>query len=96
MTEIEKLEALFVETANKIERFRKRYGDRKDEMYWTTYANGIVACIALLRNDDSVGGQDTMDYLCKKYELFHETPHDETEDETTYPACLDDIYGGML
>ena len=85
MTEIEKFEALFVETAT-----------RKDEMYWTTYANGIVACIALLRNDDSVGGQDTMDYLCKKYELFHETPHDETEDETTYPACLDDIYGGML
>ena len=85
MTEIEKFEALFVETANK-----------KGRMYWTTYANGIVACIALLRNDDSVGGQDTMDYLCKKYELFHETPHDETEDETTYPACLDDIYGGML
>lgn len=84
-----KLEGLFVETANKIEGFRKRYGDRKDEMYWTTYASGIVACIALLRNDDSEGSQDTMDYLCKKYELFHETPHDTEDNGIT----ADDIGG---
>ena len=85
MTEIEKFEALFVETANK-----------KGRNVLDYIREWHSSCIALLRNDDSVGGQDTMDYLCKKYELFHETPHDETEDETTYPACLDDIYGGML
>lgn len=95
MTDLEKLERLFKETADKIEYFRKRFNKIDDEIYYTTYANGIVACIALLRNDDSDSGQATMDYLCEKYQVLHFAPHDEeerdTEDETTFPACLDDI-----
>ena len=100
MTDIEKLEQLFVETADKIEYFRTQLNKSKDEIYYTTYANGIVACIALLRNDDSEGGQATMDYLCEKYKLFHCAPHDPDsdgiavyDDTTTYPTCADDIVG---
>ena len=98
MTDIEKLERLFVETADIIEYFRKKYNMSKDEIYYTTFANGIVACIALLRNDDSECGEATMDYLCEKYKLFHFAPHDTESDsisayndETTFPACLDDL-----
>lgn len=89
MTDIEKLEQLFKETADKIEYMRDKYNMRHDEIYWTTYANGIVACIALLRNDDSEGGQNTMDYLCEKYKLFSYAPHDTDKDGIALP---DDIW----
>ena len=97
-----KLEKLFVETADKIEKCRKNLKIRNEEIYYTTYANGIVACIALLRNDDSEFGQATMDYLCEKYQLFHYAPHDTDSDDiavyndtTTYPTCAVDIGGNV-
>ncbi len=77
MTDIEKLEMLFLVTVKDIEDYRAKHNEVNDEIYWTTYANGIVACIALLRNDNSVGKEETMNYLCEKYKLFHCAPHDE-------------------